>query len=160
MDISVEVNGLAEIIREMEKLGGKEMLRMTNNALRAGAREIRDQAVINAKAIDDPNTPTSIPDNIVVRAMSKRKRNALKADAGVRVGVLGGAKQGDKDAKNPNKGGETFHWRFIEFGTRKASGKPVPANPFMRKAVTQAQARAIAKFFERYNQEFQKQLNK
>ena len=155
MDISVEVSGLTEIIREMEKLGGKEMLRMTNNALRAGAREIRDQAVINARAIDDPKTPSSIPDNIVVRAMSKRKRNALKADAGVRVGVLGGAKQGDKGAQNPNKGGDTFHWRFVEFGTQRASAKP-----FMRPAVTQSQARAIAKFFERYNQEFQKQLNK
>lgn len=152
MDISAKVDGLKDILREIEKLGEKEARRMSNNALRAGARVVRDQVKANAAALDDPATASHIAKNVVVRSMSKRKMQALEADAGVRVGILGGARKDDSDSgSNPNKGGETFHWRFLEFGTQN-----MPPKPFFRPAVVQSEAKAISAFFEQMKKEFDK----
>lgn len=53
----------------------------------------------------------------------------------MRVGVLGGAKapaiqSGEFKGKGKgNPGGDTYYWRFLEFGTEN-----MPAHPFMRPA--------------------------
>ena len=71
----------------------------------------------------------------------RREGNA----AGIRVGVLGGAKNyaayGEivtgRSAKG-NPGGDTFYWRFLEFGTSK-----MRARPFMRPAMLTKQQAAF-----------------
>jgi len=89
---------------------------------------MRDAAKANAKAIDDPATKEKVFRNIITQESSKQS----KREGGVvmRVGVRGGAgaNQHSKDATG-NPGGDTRHWRYIEFGTEHN-----PAAPFMRPA--------------------------
>lgn len=114
-------------------------------ALRKAAKIIEVAAKNNAQRIDDPNTPNSIADNITTRWSSRRYKRT--GDLGFRVGVRGGAKGaaeavGEITGKGKgNPGGDTFYWRFVEFGTVNA-----PAHPFMRPALSRNHGAAQAEF--------------
>lgn len=130
MDISVNVQGLAEIERKLkmlpERIGNNAMRR----ALRRGANVIRDAARANAKRIDDPETREAIYKNIAV-AGGGRRREQQAGGVMMRVGVRGGARPLKKGTDTGLPGGNTTHWRFVEFGTSEAR-----AQPFMRPAAS------------------------
>lgn len=140
MEISVDVQGLTEINRRLrllpDRLGNNAMRR----ALRKGANVIRNEARNNAKRIDDPATREQIWKNIAVYGGGRRRERRV-GGVMMRVGVRGGARPTRGDNSAP--GGNTTHWRFMEFGTSQ-----VAAQPFMRPAAAskaQAAADAITK---------------
>ncbi len=100
----------------------KIVKRITRKAARRGMNKVRDDARINARSIDDPETAANISKNIKVAAGRVSNPNMIL----MRVGVDGGASFSNKNPK-PTSGGDTRHWRFIELGTAH-----IPAIPFMR----------------------------
>src|SRR5690606_22168251 len=118
--------------------------------MRKAAQVIRDQARKNAEAINDPATSENIAKNIVERFSPRRYKRT--GDLMFRVGVLGGARgfaaaSGElQGAGSGNPGGDTFYWRFLEFGTSKHA-----ATPFMRPAADQSAQKATDVFIREYN---------
>lgn len=154
MDISVNVQGLAEIERKLkllpERVGNNAMRR----ALRKGANVIRDAARANAKRIDDPETREMIWKNIAV-AGGGRRREKQAGGPMMRVGVRGGARPLKKGTDTGLPGGNTTHWRFVEFGTSQAR-----AQPFMRPAAASSAGAAYQAFAAAAPAELDKELRK
>lgn len=159
-DVIVKVDGLDAIVRKMEQLPDRFVRRGLKRALRKGANVIRNGARTNAKRIDDPATSEVIAKNIVTQGMSARRERAI-GGIGMRVGVLGGSKSkkgggayatgGDKS----NPGGDTWHWRLLEFGTSKMAAKPI-----MRPAMAQHAMGAYDAFANSAEGELDKELAK
>jgi len=128
--VAMSVKGLDNVLHNLQELDTRIIRRATTSAIRAGAGVIRDAARVNARALDDPGTPAQIYRNIVARSIRRRDVVRQGGDAGARVGVLGGArdlsKQGEiKGAGSGNPGGDTFYWRFLEFGTQHMAARPI-----------------------------------
>ena len=70
----------------------------------------------------------------------------------MRVGVDGGASFSNPNPK-PTSGGDTRHWRWIEYGRTG-----VPAVPFMRPALANNIQQVTNKFSEVFNAELDKEL--
>lgn len=147
------MQGLDNVLRNMRDLDTKVVRRSLNSAIRQGANVVRDSARLKARAIDDPSTPEKIYRNITVRSMNRRMVRSRRGDAGVRVGVLGGAKApakkvGELQGKGKgNPGGDTFYWRFLEFGTEKVAAKPIlrPAAKESERGAFEATAKQLEK---------------
>lgn len=156
--------GVDEAMRKMRGLAPALQKKALKAAVRKGALVVRDAARANARAIDDPSTPESIPANIAVQfsnPLSKRE-----GGVGYRVGVQGGAKMVFADnKKNRRKGivgqqtsgtnGSTWYWRFLELGTSQLA-----ARPFMRPALENNIDRAIGAVVAELNPQIDKQLAK
>jgi len=121
------LNKFASISDEVKKKGGRSSLRKAANLIAEKARQ-------NARAIDDPETPASIPNNIAVRWNGRL--NKRTGDLGFRVGVLGGAQP---------QPGNVGYWRFLEFGTETSIAKP-----FMRPALANNINEATSVFLREY----------
>ncbi|MGY4876506.1 HK97-gp10 family putative phage morphogenesis protein [Vreelandella aquamarina] len=148
--ISVNVDGMEPLVNRMENMSYDLRKKGGRFAMRKAANLIREKARQNAAQVNDPRTPENIADNIVVRFAPKEfKRNGNLV---FRVGVLGGARgyaaaSGEVAGKGKaNPGGDTFYWRFVEFGTSKA-----PAKPFMRRALSEHVQAATDEFITQYN---------
>lgn len=166
--VSVQISGVNEIVAKMESVKLDIRQKGGRSALRKAAQVVRDRAKAHALTIDDPTTRTRIFMNIVERWSNKRFR--ATGDLMFRVGVLGGAKSTSKDAirreRNrrkkgiksladlgelsgagvDNPGGDTYYWRFVEFGTQRA-----PAHPFMRPAMNTSVQEATNAFIREYD---------
>ena len=139
MDLSVDIKGVKTIVDRLSTLPTKVQRREARRAASAGARVFRDAARRNAERLDDPQSREKIARNITIQ----QSRRQSKAAGGIvmRVGVMGGARK-VKGSGAP--GGDTYYWRFIEFG---APGRNIRPRPFMRPAFdqnTQAATDAIA----------------
>jgi len=152
MDIQVDVRGLDEIERKLrllpDRLGNNAMRR----ALRKGANIVRDAARKNAQKIDDLKTREQIYKNIAVYGGGRRREKEV-GGVMMRVGVRGGARPTRGDIAAP--GGNTTHWRFIEFGTSEASAKP-----FMRPAMNSTASQVFNAVAESATKELDKELDK
>lgn len=151
MSVEVKIEGLEAV---QEKLKQLQNPRLIKNAARRAARKamatVRKAARENAKRIDDPETAEKIWKNIAISAGKTRSSN----DVVMRVGVRGGASFSNRNAPN-TPGGDTRHWRWIEFGS--ANNTPVP---FMRPAL-QSNIQAVTDTFsQQFNTELDKELNK
>lgn len=138
-------------------------------ALRKAANLVRDAAKENASRLDDPQTAENISENIAVRWSSRTFRRT--GNLAFRVGVLGGARQYANTRENVRKGragktfltagskgnpgGDTWYWRLLEFGTEK-----MPAQPFMRPALSRNAQRATDEFVTQYNRALDRYLRK
>lgn len=131
---------LHNLIDRMKHLDNKVQSTIARRATLKGINVIRDQARANAQRVDDPKTPNNIATNITTQYASKLSR--MQRGAAYRLGVRGGA-QSQKGLepepthtatgrKRKQWGGDTFYWRFLEFGTSKMAAKP-----FMRPALFQ-----------------------
>ena len=149
--VEVEITGLDDVVNRLQRLANP---RKTKSIARKAARQamniVRDAARNNAKAIDDPETSEKIFKNIKVSAGKTRNPNEIK----MRVGVDGGASFSNPNPK-PTSGGDTRHWRWVEYGK---SG--VPATPFMRPALTNNIQKVTDKFAESFSLELDKELLK
>jgi HK97 gp10 family phage protein len=141
-----QLRGLDDALRRMKTLPDKVEKKAAKSAARAGAVIFKNAAIANASKIDDPETPTNISKNISVQYSSKLAKQA--GGVAYRVGVLGGASQYANTKHNrrkgrvgktfktagskANPGGDTWYWRFVEFGTSKFG-----ARPFLLPAITQ-----------------------
>ncbi|MEE5120446.1 HK97-gp10 family putative phage morphogenesis protein [Pseudomonas alliivorans] len=125
---SVDMRGLDGVVQKMKALPVKLQRSGLRKAARRAMNIVRDAAKANAKALDDPATAEKVWKNIATQESAKRSRQV--GGVVMRVGVRGGAgsNQHSKEAAG-NPGGDTRHWRYIEFGTEHT-----PAVPFMRPA--------------------------
>lgn len=137
--VEVNLSGLDSLLGKIGAVSDVTKNKAGRFALRKAAEVIRDRARSNALRIDDPLTKEDIQKNIVASFSSKQFRRT--GDLAFRVGVMGGARQyantkdnvrksragktyktsGDKG----NPGGDTWYWRFLEFGTEHASARPI-----------------------------------
>lgn len=152
MDVQVKVEGLDNIVRKLGLLPDRVGNRALKRALRKGANVIRNIARDNARRIDDPQTAEVIAKNIAVQGMSRRREKEA-GGVGVRVGVMGGARHKGGELSLP--GGNTTHWRWVEFGTSKAR-----AQPFMRPAIASGAMPAFDAFANAADGEIEKELRK
>lgn len=120
---------------KLKKLSNRAATNAMRRALRKGANVVRDAARANAKRIDDPASRAEIQKNIGVQAGGRRRERAAGGPM-MRVGVRGGARY-RKDGGQGLSGGNTTHWRYVEFGTSSAR-----AQPFMRPAAVSSVSRA------------------
>lgn len=126
----VKLSGLKPVLKLLNNLPEDMKKRGLKTACAQGAGIIRRRASENFKAFDDKDTREKIYRNLAVQFApygSKRVDGIM-----MRVGVRGGAKQYVKNKYNSRKGrvgkkyatggsdknpgGDTWYWRFIEFG--------------------------------------------
>ena len=136
--IEFKIEGFDKALDRLSQFSPKLQKKGLRAALRKGANLVKAAAVSNARAIDDPATPENIAKNIAVQISARQSRQV--GGLVMRVGVRGGARQyantkvnrrkgrvgasystgGDKG----NPGGDTWYWRFIEFGTSARAARP------------------------------------
>lgn len=155
MAITTTVRGLDDILGKFKKLPERVANNAARRSLRKGANVIRDLARNNAKQIDDPQTRDAIYKNIATQSGGRRRERA-EGGLVMRVGVMGGASSNkySKDASG-NPGGDTRHWRYVEFGTSE-----MPAQPFMRPAIPAGGEKAAAVIAEDLNKQLDKEIAK
>lgn len=126
--------------------------RKVKNAATRSSRKamniVKKAARTNAKAFDDKDSGNKIWKNIVTKAGKTKGTNLVK----MKVGVKGGAKQ---RVGTGNSGGDTWYWRLKEYGR---SG--VPAQPFMRPALSNNKDAVEAEFKRSFSEELDKEIAK
>ena len=148
-DIQFDIQGLDQLQSKLERLNNPRKVKsMVRKALRQAANIVRDAARNNAKLIDDPETREKIWKNISVQAGKTRNPSDIK----IRVGVRGGASFSNPNPPN-SSGGDTRHWRWVEFGSANN-----PAVPFMRPALANNIQPVTDKFVQMLNDEIDKAL--
>lgn len=158
--VTFKINGLDELDAKLKKLADpKRIKNAARRSLRRGANVVAAAAKRNAGQIDDPKTRNSIQKNIAVRGGGSRRERRV-GGAMMRVGIRGGArnmsKYGEfKGSGSANPGGDTFYWRFLEFGTSQ-----IAARPFMRNAMAQSADQAVSTIAKATNVEVDKELAK
>ena len=151
MSVEFNIEGLDEVQEKLKRLGNPRLMK---NAARRSARKamaiVRDAARSGAKAIDDPQTAEKIWKNIAIAAGKTRNQDEVV----MRVGVRGGASFSNPNPPNTS-GGDTRHWRFIEFPSANN-----PGTPFMRPALQNNIQAVTDSFAENFNKEIDKELAK
>jgi HK97 gp10 family phage protein len=167
--VDYQLTGIEDLIGKLDAVVYETKYKGGRFALRKAAQLIRDKARANAMRLDDPATAQSIAKNVAERwngSLFKRT-----GDLGFRIGVLGGAKQyADTKANrrgvrvgetyktggsSGNPGGDTFYWRFIEFGTSK-----LRAQPFLRPAMENNLDAATTEFIKQYGKALDRAIKK
>lgn len=151
MSVEFKLEGLEPVQEKFKRLGNARLIK---NAARRSMRKamaiVRDAARANAKALDDPQTAEKIWKNIAIAAGKTRNPNEVV----MRVGVRGGASFSNPNPPN-TPGGDTRHWRFIEFPSVNN-----PGTPFMRPALQNNIQAVTNSFAENFNKEIDKELAK
>ena len=151
MSVEFNIEGLDEVQEKLKRLANPRLMK---NAARRSARKamaiVRDAARSGAKAIDDPQTSEKIWKNIAIAAGKTRNPNEVV----MRVGVRGGASFSNPNPPNTS-GGDTRHWRWLEFGSVHN-----PPTPFMRPALQNNIQAVTNSFAENFNKEIDKELAK
>ena len=150
MAVELNIQGMDQLKRKLDQLSNpKKAKQIARKAGRQAMNLVRDAARTNAKAIDDPETREKIHKNIVTQGGKSRNSNEVV----IRVGVKGGA-----SFSNPNppslSGGDTRHWRWVEFGSSNN-----PAVPFMRPALSTNLDQITSKFVQVFDDEITKALS-
>ena len=149
--VELNIEGLDEFNKKIAELKDIKKVRSRGvAAARKAMNLVRDAARSNAKAIDDPETREKIHKNIVTQGGKSRNPNEIK----IRVGVKGGAGRNQYSVSTAGlSGGDTRHFRFIEFGTSK-----IPATPFLRPALANNVDKVTTKFVQVFDAEITKAL--
>ena len=149
MSVEFRMTGMEQFKQKIDRLRNpKKAKSIARKAARQAMNIVRDSARVNARAIDDPETAEKIFKNISVAAGKSRDPNVIV----MRVGVRGGASFSNK---NPPKlsGGDTRHWRWVEFGSANNI-----AVPFMRPALAKNIQQVTDKFAQVFNTEIDREL--
>ena len=142
--VQLNVQGLDNLKRKMDQLSNPRKAKsIARKAARQAMNIVRDNARARARMIDDPETAEKIFKNISVATGKTKNSNEIK----MRVGVRGGASFSNR---NPPKlsGGDTRHWRWLEFGS--VNNRAVP---FMRPALSTNINLVTAKFVRVFDSE-------
>lgn len=149
--ITFDIEGLDALTAKLDSINDDLKGKGGRFALRRAANVVRDKAKAGALRLDDPSTRESIADNVVVRADTRHFK--MTGDLKMAVGVRGGAKSRKQNAANP--GGDTFYWRFLEFGTSS-----IPAQPFMRTALASSIDAATSEFVTQYGKSIDRAIKR
>lgn len=155
--IEFSIMGADTLSETIKSIGYEMKVKSGRFAVRKAAEVIAEQARANALAIDDPLTPEAIHLNVQARWNGRKFR--ATGDLAFRIGIMGGA-GGNKTASelSVNPGGDTRHWRYVEFGTQDAQAKP-----FFRRAINESAnlaTRTLIVNFEKSIQRAIKRANK
>lgn len=123
--MKVEIKGLKEVIKTFGKVPDGVKRRALRQGLAAGGEVYRIGAIQNAMGVDNDKTKAAIWKNI--RNVYGVKRSRISRNVVQMVTV-----------RNTKRGGDTFYWRFVEFGTSHSR-----AQPFMRPAFESLSGLAI-----------------
>ena len=173
-----DLQGLKELSAKLESVKHEIAFKGGRFALRKSANVIAKKVEKNVARLNDPKTAEDIAKNISVRWSPKRFKST--GDLMFRVGVLGGAAQkqtraaeysrtkrrkkgtstlaslGELSGKGKsNPGGDTFYWRFLEFGTKNA-----PAKPFLRRSLEEGKGEAEREFIKQANASINRAIKK
>lgn len=137
----LRIHGLDDLRTQLRELPAKLRKRALLNALRAGARVIRDEARRATPVLAYPVKRKGVvvrQPGTVRRALTVRtsKAAARQGDLGVFVNVRP-AKRGVRGKFSPT---DPFYWRWLEFGARGRPGAQM-----LQKAVSKA-AEALRRF--------------
>ena len=173
---NVELEGINELTLKLKGLSNDLQYKGGRFALLKASNIVRAAAIKGVERFDDIATSEEIGKNIVIRWGSKRFK--ATGDLMYRTGVLGGARQPDTEKKKKrrrarpgaksldelgeiagkgkgNPGGDTFYWRFLEFGTEKISAK----HP-MRDALSNNAQAVTNEFIKQYDKSIDRYLKK
>lgn len=151
MSVEFNIEGLDEVQEKLKRLGNPRLVKnATRRSMRKAMAIVRDAARSSAKGIDDPQTAEKIWKNIAIAAGKTRNPNQVV----MRVGVRGGASFSNPNPPNTS-GGDTRHWRWLEFGSVHN-----PPTPFMRPALQNNIQAVTNSFAENFNKEIDKELAK
>ena len=99
--MATEIEGLDEVLAKFRQLGDP---RKSKNAATRSARKamnvVKKDAIANAKALDDSESPERIWKNITVKASRSKDKGVVI----MKVGVKGGARQYVKTKRNRREG--------------------------------------------------------
>ena len=151
MSVEFNIEGLDEVQGKLKRLGSPRLMKnAARRSLRKAMAIVRDSARNAAKGIDDPQTSEKIWKNIAIAAGKTRNQNEVV----MRVGVRGGASFSNPNPPNTS-GGDTRHWRWLEFGSVHN-----PPTPFLRPALQNNIQAVTNSFAENFNKEIDKELAK
>ena len=152
MTVELNIQGMDQLKRKLDQLSNpKKAKQIARKAGRQAMNLVRDAARTNAKAIDDPETREKIHKNIVTQGGKSRNSNEIV----IRVGVKGGAGRNQHSVSTAGlSGGDTRHFRYIEFGTSK-----IPATPFLRPSLSQNLDKVTTKFVQVFDAEITQALS-
>ena len=136
-----------DIAQQMRGITKQMRGRIARLGTSAGASLIAANIRRRLRTMDDQESPNKIWRNVATQ--HSRRYNQRTGNVMYRVGIRGGAKTAAENALNP--GGDTFYWRFLEFGT-----KNMPPRPFMRPAMEESMGQLYARMYERMQKEFDK----
>lgn len=149
MSVEFRMTGMEQFKQKIDRLANpKKAKSIARKAARQAMNIVRDAARVNARAIDDLETTEKIFKNISVAAGRSRDPNVIV----MRVGVRGGASFSNKNLPKLS-GGDTRHWRWVEFGSANNI-----AVPFMRPALARNIQQVTDKFAQVFNTEIDKEL--
>ena len=150
--LQFKMTGLPELLGKLEGLDYDMKRKSGRFALRKAAQVLRNQARANADRVDDPASPANIAKNISERWSGRtfKKTGNLMFRIGV-MGGAGGSKTGAQQSSLP--GGETRHWRYLEFGTEKTRAQPI-----FRPVPAQAGQQAVDEFVKQYSKKIDRVL--
>ena len=151
MSVEFNIEGLDEVQEKLKRLANPRLMKSAaRRSMRKAMAIVRDSARNAAKGIDDPQTSEKIWKNIAIAAGKTRNQNEVV----MRVGVRGGASFSNPNPPNTS-GGDTRHWRWLEFGSVHN-----PPTPFMRPALQDNIQAVTNSFAENFNKEIDKELAK
>lgn len=151
MSVEFNIQGLDEVQEKLKRLGNPRLMKnAARRSMRRAMAIVRDAARSGAKNIDDPQTSEKIWKNIAIAAGKTRNPNEVI----MRVGVRGGASFSNPNPPNTS-GGDTRHFRWIEFGSANN-----PPTPFLRPALSNNITQVTNQFATSFNQEIEKELAK
>lgn len=149
MSIRFEITGVDNIKDKLQQLAKPAKAKsIARKALRQAANIVRDSARQRSKAIDDAQTKDKIWKNIAVQGGKSKRKDEVK----IKVGVKGGASFSNPSPPSES-GGDTRHWRWIEFGSVHNV-----AVPFMRPALASNIQQVTDKFVQVFTTELDKEL--
>lgn len=167
--VEFKLEGLDSLIGKLEAVSYDLKRKGGRAALRKAAAAISAKVIESAKRVDDSGTAEDISKNISIRWNGRLFK--ASGNLGFRVGVLGGARQYGNTKENvrsgkagktyktlgskTNPGGDTWYWRFVEFGTSK-----VAARPFMRPALAESISQATSIFITEYEKAIDRALKR
>lgn len=155
---SIKFTGVTADYADLKVLGKKLTKKVMTRALRKAANEVLKTARKNAKVFDNKKTPGNFSKNLTVQMAS---RSSKKSGSFImRVGFLGGARSPSKQGSTQGqrrrsrgknyaigKGGNTYYWRFLEFGTVRISQRA-----FMVKSLNESSSQVLSTFLKWYKQ--------
>jgi HK97 gp10 family phage protein len=149
-----DMTGLPELLGKLEALEFDIKRKGGRFALRRAAQVLRDQARANAERVDDPSTSETIAANIVERWSGRTFKKT--GNMMFRVGVMGGAGGSAQPSSLADlPGGDTRHWRQLEFGNER-----MPAQPIFRPVPDQVGQQATDVFVKEYGKSIDRALKR
>lgn len=150
--MEVKLEGLDDVMGRLDSISHDVRYKGGRFALRKAAQLVARAAADGAAKLDDPASAAEISKNIVDGNKYPGLRFSTRAfkasgDIKFRVGVAGGAggNLSEKKREVGLPGGDTRHWRLLEFGTERSR-----AQPFMRRALSSNINAAIAEFAKHF----------